>query len=68
MTDRLLRITEVVQMTSISKSHIYTLIKRAQFPSPISLGRKCSRWREEDVVGWIANTKARGGLVPSQPT
>lgn len=53
MNARLLRIEDVMQMTSLSRSYIYALAARDQFPKPLSLGRKCSRWRESDVLEWI---------------
>ncbi|WP_404823172.1 helix-turn-helix transcriptional regulator [Novosphingobium percolationis] len=55
VTTRLLRIEDVMQMTSLSRSYIYALAARDQFPKPLSLGRKCSRWREADVLEWIGS-------------
>lgn len=53
MTDKLLRIADVMALTSLSRSHIYALARRGQFPAQISLGRKCARWRESAVRQWI---------------
>ncbi|WP_442789653.1 helix-turn-helix transcriptional regulator [Novosphingobium sp. SL115] len=54
VNDRLLRISEVIEITSLSRSQIYAMAKRGDFPKQISLGRKCSRWRGQDIAAWIA--------------
>jgi prophage regulatory protein len=51
---KLLRITDVMERTALSRSYIYARIKRGAFPAPISLGYKCSRWRAEDIDAWIS--------------
>lgn len=50
---RLLRITDVMELTAISRSYIYAKVKRGEFPAPISLGYKCSRWNAGDIEAWI---------------
>lgn len=52
--DRFLRISDVVARTALSRSHIYNLIGRDQFPAPRRLGTRCSRWIESEVDAWIA--------------
>lgn len=54
-TDRLLKIADVMSCTALSRSHIYTLISRGQFPAPRKLGPKCSRWVESEVAAWMRN-------------
>lgn len=53
-TPRLLRISEVMERTSLSRSYIYAKIKRGEFPSPRSLGYKCSRWASDEIEAWVA--------------
>ncbi|WP_227711036.1 helix-turn-helix transcriptional regulator [Novosphingobium ovatum] len=50
---RLLRITDVMERTTLSRSYIYAKVRRGEFPAPISLGSKCSRWHVADVDAWI---------------
>ncbi|SNS21198.1 transcriptional regulator, AlpA family [Sphingomonas laterariae] len=50
---RLLRITDVMERTALSRSHIYAMVRAEQFPAPKRLGAKCSRWSEGDVDAWI---------------
>jgi prophage regulatory protein len=58
VTPRLLRIADVVEMTSFSRSYIYAKIRRGEFPKQISLGAKCSRWHPDDVEAWIAQQQS----------
>lgn len=51
--DRFLPITAVMERTAISRSHIYTLIRRGDFPPAIKLGAKCSRWSEAAIEQWM---------------
>jgi prophage regulatory protein len=56
---RLLRLSEVIERTALSRSHIYALIERNQFPAQRKLGAKCSRWVEAEIDAWIREgTKA----------
>ncbi|WJS98235.1 helix-turn-helix transcriptional regulator [Novosphingobium humi] len=52
-SSNLLRIADVMQKTALSRSYIYAKIKRGEFPAPISLGYKCSRWVSGDVDAWL---------------
>jgi excisionase family DNA binding protein len=44
----LIRVNEVSALVSLSRSQVYKLIKRQEFPAPIRLGRS-ARWRRADV-------------------
>lgn len=37
---------------SVSIPTLYRWIKANEFPAPVRIGPKCSRWREEDVLAW----------------
>ncbi|MXO66278.1 helix-turn-helix transcriptional regulator [Altericroceibacterium endophyticum] len=51
--DRLLTIREVMQRTSLSRSYVYHLVKQGDFPEPIKLGPKCTRWSERALDQWL---------------
>lgn len=53
-TERFLRISDVISRTSLSRSYIYVLIGREEFPAPRKLGARCSRWIESEVDAWMA--------------
>lgn len=50
---RLLKITEVMHRTSLSRSAIYERIEKGEFPRQRKLGHKCSRWVESEVDAWV---------------
>jgi prophage regulatory protein len=53
MSDKILRINEVVRVTGISKSQIYRLVACHSFPKPLVLSVGRVGWLESEVQGWI---------------
>ena len=47
------RISTLVKMLGISRSHIWNLVKSNQFPKPVKLSENCTAWRASEVSGWI---------------
>jgi len=45
---------KVEEMVGLSRSQIYALIKRGQFPEQVSLGARAVGWRSSDIDNWIA--------------
>ena len=58
--DRLLGLDEVKQRTSLSKSHIYRLMSRGQFPDRRKVGRRRVGWLLSEVQKWIATRPVKG--------
>lgn len=58
--DRLIRIDEVKQLTSLSKSSINAWVASGKFPKPANLSLTIKVWRYRDVVDWI-NAAIEGG-------
>ncbi|ELE9043206.1 MULTISPECIES: helix-turn-helix transcriptional regulator [Enterobacterales] len=50
---RFIRLPEVLEKTGLSKSWIYRLIGRDEFPSPIKLGGRAIGFIESEVDEWI---------------
>jgi predicted DNA-binding transcriptional regulator AlpA len=48
--DRLLRIDDVLALTSIGKSSWWAGVKSGKFPKPIKLGERTTRWRLNDIL------------------
>lgn len=49
-----IRIREVMKRTGMSKTLIYNLIGKGDFPRPVQLGKwKASAWPEHEVVAWM---------------
>lgn len=52
---RFLRLSDVKLTTGLSRSHIYQLAAKGEFPKPIKLGEKASAWIESEVQAWMAS-------------
>ena len=53
LDDALLRIQTVVQATGLSDATIYRKLAAGQFPEPVRLGARCTRWKAADLRAWI---------------
>ncbi len=51
----LIRRREVERLTALSRSRIYDLLKRDEFPKPVRLGAMSVAWIQEEVLEWIAS-------------
>jgi predicted DNA-binding transcriptional regulator AlpA len=49
----LLRLSDVMLVTSIGSSTIYRKIATNQFPRPVRLGPGSVRWKASEVSAWI---------------
>jgi len=49
----LIRIKEVMSMTGLSKSSIYTYKSKGEFPNPIQLSARSVAWVRVDIEQWI---------------
>ena len=50
---RILRLPEVKNITGLSRSSIYGMIRSGTFPSHIQLGTRCIGWLENKVSAWV---------------
>lgn len=50
---RLLKLTEVQEITSLSRSSIYIYMNKGFFPKSIALGARSVAWLESDIQKWI---------------
>lgn len=50
---QLLGISEVLGRLSISKSVLYVLRRKGEFPNPVQLSPGRVAWREKDINDWI---------------
>lgn len=49
----LLRLPQVIELTTLSRSEIYRQIKAGAFPKQIRLSHKRAVWRAAEVRGWL---------------
>jgi prophage regulatory protein len=50
---RLIRLETVKEMTTLSVSTIYRLMKKGQFPKQIKITERSTRWSESEVLNYI---------------
>ena len=53
MVPRILRRQLVESQTGLSRSKIYDLITRDEFPRQIKIGARAVGWVEADIAAWI---------------
>jgi prophage regulatory protein len=58
--EKLLRLSDVRDRVPYSRSTIYDLIKKGEFPKPISLGERAVAWVESDIDAWIQARVEKG--------
>lgn len=62
--DRLLRLSEVMRRTGMSRSTIYRWMNEGLFPAALKVGPMAVRWREREVSAFMAS---RPRAVEPQP-
>ena len=52
-TTRVWRLPEVITQTGLSRSTIYEMIGRGDFPRQFSLGPRAVGWSSSEVLAWV---------------
>mgnify|MGYP000512952527 CR=1 FL=1 len=55
MTNNILRLSQVIAITGLSRASIYAKMNDGTFPQSRSLGARAVGWLEKDVMEWIEN-------------
>ena len=50
---RFMRLPEVKSVTGLSRSHIYDLISRGEFPRQYKLSGRVSGWLDSEIRDWV---------------
>ena len=58
---RLIRLTEVRNLTALSRSAIYRKMKAKEFPQTVNLSDRSDAWLESEVTAWIREVVSRRG-------
>ena len=61
MAEKHLRRPAVEEATGLSRSTIYEMMDRGEFPRPIRVGRRAVAWPESSVLAWLAKRPETGG-------
>ena len=51
--ERLLRVKDTAKLIGVSRSTVYRMVDDGQFPQPIRIGTRASRWRLSEVMQWM---------------
>lgn len=66
-TRRMLRLHDVVERTGLSRSTIYNMVGRGDFPQPRKLTGQLNGWPEREVTAWLeARPRAQIGGTGSE--
>lgn len=53
-TEAILRLRDVLRRVGLSRSSVYALAARGDFPAPVKLGTRAAGWPESEITAWIA--------------
>lgn len=67
VADPHLRRPAVETATGLSRSTIYDMMDRGEFPRPIRIGRRAVAWPESAVLAWLADRPTTRGPL-DKPT
>lgn len=60
MNERILRRPDVEARTGLSRSTIYLMMSRGEFPKPVRLGQRAVGWPEVIISEWL-NSRTQAG-------
>jgi prophage regulatory protein len=60
ITNRMLNVKEVSELTGLGRSKIYPAMATDDFPKSVQLGRRAVRWHEEEIRNWLAQRPRYG--------
>jgi prophage regulatory protein len=61
---QLFRLKDVEQLTGLSKSSVYRLEAVKQFPQRVKLSVRCSAWKSDEILAWMASRPRAKGATP----
>jgi prophage regulatory protein len=53
MNKNIVKLTEVMNMTTFSRSTVYRLISQDKFPKQVKLSERSSGWIEQEVLDYL---------------
>ena len=65
MIDKLLRRRQVEEVTGLSRSSIYRLMRNGEFPVPVRVGPAAVRWKASDISAWLESRPLATGEFES---
>lgn len=53
VSERLIRLRQVIEMTGRSRTAVYDDISRGKFPRPVKIGPRASAWKLSAIRSWM---------------
>lgn len=53
MSEAILRLPQVIQVTGLSRSAIYDQISKSEFPTQIKLSARAAGWLQSEIYSWL---------------
>jgi prophage regulatory protein len=50
---KLIKLPEVIEITTLSRASVYRLIAENRFPEQVKLSTRACAWVEQDVLDWV---------------
>lgn len=66
VANTVLKLPAVKARTALSRSTLYNMISRGEFPTPVQLGPRAVGWLEAEVEEWIAVRARRRSIAVSK--
>jgi prophage regulatory protein len=57
---RFLRLSQVIEMTGVGKTFIYTHMEKGNFPKQIQISARTVVWLEQDIIEWMQEKMVDG--------
>lgn len=67
MSERLLRLRDVMAQTGLGSSTIYRYMAAGTFPKQVKIGGYSARWLASEVDGWIEQLKMQHNNDAARP-
>ena len=64
MTQRLIRLPEVLSLVGLRRSAVYARVRTGQFPAPKKITKYAVGWLESDIGTWIDQRSSSRSLPP----
>lgn len=64
---KLIRLDRVQEITQLSKSTIYKLVREENFPEPVRLTKRAVAWFEDEVWHWLEERRKDRRLPGDKP-
>ena len=56
---KIFRLPAVIELSGLSRSSIYRLIKLGKFPAPVRIGEAATAWLEDDLKAWLESVSSQ---------